>query len=130
MVLTNSWQNIAEGSQTVGYLTATFYIQARLARQDIETNTSYIDVQLYSTKKNSGSGTGYSFECSYCPTVQGDGIWEFKDMVITSNSNQPITHNNDGTKTITLTASCKNNWLGINVNLSGNVDLPTIPREI
>ena len=132
MVLTNSWQTVASQDSTApGGMRIRYYINARLASQDIANNVSYIDVQLGS-QILAGKGSSYNceFSCSYCPTVScsASELWYFQNEIITSATNQQVGHNNDGTKNISFSAICNAIGLGFRVDLSGSADLPTIPR--
>lgn len=129
--LTTSWQNIASYTWTLsGYGTkVTFYLDAKYSSQSIVNNTTDIQTRL-NCVLNSGSvsGSGYNFTCSYAPTVSGSGVWNFETETITSGSGT-ITHNGDGTKSLTLSATASNSYWGLNASMSANVSLPTIPRQ-
>lgn len=130
MKLTTSWQSVVswQWAHSSG-AKVTFYIDAKYTKQTIETNKTNLDVRLRSVlNAGSISGSGYDFSCSYCPTISGTGVWTFATETITSKSNQEIEHNADGTKKITLTATLKNTYQGLNKTISGEVEFPTIPR--
>lgn len=126
--LTTSWQSIASytWNQTAQ---VTFYLDAKYSSQSIANNTTTIQTRLRSVL-NSGSisGAGYNFTCSYANTVSGTGVWTFATETITT-GNGTITHNSDGTKSLNLSASMKNNYWGLNKSISATVDLPRIPRQ-
>lgn len=126
--LTTSWQSIASytWNQTAQ---VTFYLDAKYSTQSIANNTTTIQTRLRSVL-NSGSisGAGYNYTCSYANTVSGTGVWNFETETITSGEST-ITHNSDGTKSLSLSASMKNNYWGLNQTISATVDLPRIPRQ-
>ena len=128
--LTTSWQNIANWSYTfTPGNTVTFYLDAKYSYQSIANNTTDIQTRLTSSLNwGNASGAGYTYTCSYAPTVSGSGTWTFGNETITSGS-ATITHNSDGTKSLTLSASAANNYWGFNNTFSANVSLPTIPRQ-
>ena len=128
--LTTSWQNIASASYTfTSGNTVTFWLDAKYSSQSIANNTTDIQTRLTSSLNWGGaSGAGYNYTCSYAPTVSGSGTWTFTNETITSGSGT-ITHNSDGTKSLTLSASAKNNYWGFNKSLSATVTLPTIARK-
>ena len=128
--LSTSWQNIASWSYTfTPGNTVTFYLDAKYSSQSIANNTTEIQTRLNSALNwGSASGVGYNYTCSYAPTVSGSGSWNFETETITSGS-ATITHNSDGTKSLTLSANVSNNGWGFNHTLSANVDLPRIPRQ-
>ena len=128
--LSTSWQNIANWSYTfTPGNTVTFYLDAKYSSQSIANNTTEIQTRLNSALNwGSASGAGYNYTCSYAPTVSGSGSWNFETETITSGSGT-ITHNSDGTKSLTLSANVSNNGWGFNHTLSATVSLPTIPRK-
>ena len=126
--LTTSWQSIASytWNQTAQ---VTFYLDAKYSTQSIANNTTTIQTRLRSVLNSGGiSGAGYNYTCSYAPTVSGSGTWNFETETITSGEST-ITHNSDGTKSLSLSASMKNNYWGLNKSISATVNLPTIPRQ-
>jgi len=126
--LTTEWQTIKsyEWNQTAR---VTFCLDAKYTTQSITNNTTTIQTRLRSVL-NSGSisGSGYNFSCSYAPTVSGDGVWTFETETITSGEGT-VTHNDDGTKSLTLSANIINYYWGLNQTLSDTVTLPSIPRK-
>lgn len=128
--LTTSWQNIASWSYTFPPgNTVYFYLDAKYSTQSIANNTTDIQTRLTSGMSGgSASGAGYTYTCSYAPTVSGSGTWNFENETITSGGGT-ITHNADGTKTLWLGATAKNNYWGFNGSFGANVDLPRIPRQ-
>ena len=127
--LTTSWVTYASASYSSGSATIKFSLQAKYSTQSTTNNTTTIQTRLRSdfTSGSSLSGAGYKFTCSYASTVSGSGVWYFADEVITSGSST-ITHNNDGTKSISLSASAYNKYWNFTKNLSATVSLPKIDR--
>ena len=129
--LTTSWQSIASSTWNVsGYNTSvTFYLDAKYSEQSVANNTTTIQTRLRSVL-NSGSvsGSGYNFTCSYASTVSGSGVWYFATETITSGGGT-ITHNADGTKSLTLSATASNTYWSMSKSLSATVSLPTIARK-
>lgn len=128
--LTTNWQNIASWSYTFqGYGNyVTFYLDAKYSTQSIENNNTAIQTRLTSVlSSGSAYGAGYNYTCSYAPTVSGSGQWNFENETITSGGDT-IRHNDDGTKSLTLSATVANTAWGFNHTLSADVALPTIPR--
>lgn len=128
--LTTSWASYASASQTISGVTVTFYLEAKYSSQSTQNNTSVIQTRLRSTINAGGSlrGAGYYFSCSYCNTRQGTEIWTFANEVILSSGDKTITHNTDGSKSISLAATAKNTYWNINKNMSVTVNLPKINR--
>lgn len=129
--LTTSWKSYASSSVTISGATVTFYLEAKYNSQSTANNTTVINTRLRSTI-NSGStlrGAGYSFTCSYCTGKSGSEVWSFTNETILSSGDKTITHNSDGKKTLSLSATAKNTYWGINKSLSASVDLPTINRK-
>ena len=111
---------------------ASFYLEARYSsseKNNIEGNYSNIYTRLRSVvHAGQGSGYGYNFTCSYAPTVSGSSQWFLGTEVITQSDITKITHENDGTKTIRLTATGSISPIGLNFSISEDVVLDTIPR--
>lgn len=127
--LTTSWQSVANYTFSLSGLTCKFYLEAKYSKQDKATNKTTVQTRLRSdVTYGSGSGTGYRFTLSYAGKPrEGNGVWTFEDEVILTGENV-ITHNSDGNKSITLSASMKNNYLGLNKSISATVNLPKIDR--
>lgn len=128
--ITTSWTTYASKKWSTSGLSVTFQLQARYTGQSIANNTTTIQTRLR-TVLNSGGGGGYpyKFTCSYCSTVSGSSIWHFATENITTSSSKTISHNSDGTKTVSLSASASVTGLGLSVSLSASVGMPTIPRS-
>lgn len=128
--ITTSWATYASKKWSTSGLSVTFQLQARYTSQSIANNTTTIQTRLR-TVLNSGSGGGYpyKFTCSYCSTVSGSSMWYFATENITTSSSKTISHNSDGTKTVSLSSSASVTGLGLSVSLSASVGMPTIPRQ-
>ena len=129
--LTTSWKSYASSSYTAsGGAKVTFYLEAKYSTQSLEDNTTVIQTRLRSTINSGYSlrGSGYEFTCTYCNTRSGTGIWSFTNEVIISSGDKTITHNTDGTKSLSLSATAKNTYWSINKSMSATVDLPKINR--
>ena len=127
--LTTSWQAVASYNWQPGTgFSITFYLDAKYSSQSIINNNTTIQTRLRSViNQGSGSGYNYAFTCSYAPTVSGSGLWTLETETITSGGDT-ISHNNDGTKTITLSASARINGISLNISFSGDAILPKINR--
>ena len=128
--ITTSWVTYASKTFKPGTgLSVTFQLQARQTAQSVANNTSTIQTRLRSVI-NSGQGSGYNykFTCSYASSVSGSGLWTLQNETITTSSNKVISHNNDGTKTITLSATAVISGLSMNLSMSANVNLQKINR--
>lgn len=128
--LTTSWKQQAKASFSTGTATITFYLDAKYSSQSIANNTTNVQTRLTSayTKGNSIAGAGYKFTCTYCSTVSGSGVWTFENETITSGG-ATVTHNSDGTKTLTIKATAHNDYWNFTKTLSASVTLPSIPRK-
>lgn len=128
--LTTSWKSYASASQTISGVTVTFYLEARYSSQSTPNNTSTVYTRLRSAiSGGSLSGAGYSYTCTYCTSKSGTAAWSFANETILSSSAQTISHDSSGKKTLSLKATAKNTYWGINKSLSVSVDLPTINRK-
>lgn len=126
--LTTSWQSFASASFSTGSSNVNFYLEARYTSQSTANNTTNVQTRLRSDLTSGYiSGAGYKFTCTYASTVSGSGVWSFGDEVITSGS-ATVTHNNDGTKTLSLSATAYNKYWNFTKNLSASVSIPKIDR--
>lgn len=129
--LTDEYRTYASASFSTGSATVTFYLQAKHSTQSAVNNTTNVQTRLrYSiTQGNEISGAAYKFTCTYANTVSGSGTYTFTgtNKTITSGSST-ISHNNDGTKSITIKASAYNKYWNFTKNLSATVSLPKINR--
>lgn len=128
--LTTSWVTYASASFSTGPATIKFSLQARYTSQSVNNNTTAVQTRLRSdyTKGGSTAGAGYKYTCSYASTISGSGVWTFENEVIMSGSST-ITHNTDGSKTITISATAYNKYWGVNKSMSASVSLPKINRK-
>ena len=124
-----SWTNITSANVSLtGGFTMTLYLDARYLSQDMVTNTTTRETRLRSVITNGyASGSGYEFTLTDADTLSGSAVWNFATETILTGSGA-VTHNADGTKTETITATVKNNYLDINETLSGSATYPTIAR--
>ena len=133
MILNNDWQNISYWRWTYSStIWVDFYIDARVGNYEIDNNRTPIYTRLRSVIRpnSAANGAGYKFELSYAPTVSGSAVWYFGTETITeTNTTEYVSHNDDGTKSVTITATLYNNYLKLNHSLSVDVTLPTIPRK-
>lgn len=129
--LTQEWKTYATANFSTSSATIKFSLQAKYISQSIPNNTTIVQTRLRSdyTKGYSISGTGYKFTCTYCNTLSGSGTWYFNDEVIIESGNKTVSHNSDGTKTLSLSATAYNKHWNFTKNLSASVTLPTIPRK-
>ena len=129
----STWVNIDKKTITVtgngNSATMTFYLDAKCTGQSITNNTSTVYTRLRSTKDSgSASGSGYGFTCTYCDSKSGSQVWNYVTETILSSSAKTINHSGNGSKTISLSATATNSYLGIDVSLSGSAVLKTIDR--
>ena len=124
-----SWTNVASQQVTVNAFSVTFYIDARYTSQDTANNTTTREVRLRSVvNSGSGSGSDYSFACTGCTSKSGSAVWYFGNETILSGSGT-LTHNSDGTKSETLTATADCYIFSSAVTFSGTATYPTIARQ-
>ena len=129
MALGKSWTNIASGSFTLNRATLTFYIDAKLNSQSTSDNQSVIDTRMWTDfSGNQMGGAGYSFSCTGCSTISGSGVYWYGDETIATGQ-VTVSHGADGKKRWTMSGACTNSYLGMNISVSGSIDLPTIPRQ-
>ena len=125
--LTYEWQNIANWTVYRANGSVTFWIDAKLSRQDINGNYSVIDTRLNSTAVNPISGTGYNFQLTGSAGRSGSEIWYFADETILWGQYTDW-HNNDGTKSTYIEAYVYNRYWSIENTFGAWADLPSIPR--
>lgn len=127
--LTTSWQSVINKSVNAGGVTTTFYLDAKYSTQDIANNITKIYTRLRSVVNYTGAGgSNYEFTCSYCTTRKGSDVWWLDTETILESPETSITHNDDGSKILTLSATMKIGYLKLNESMSVDVELPTIPR--
>lgn len=125
--LTYDWQNIASWSISKGQATVTFWIDAKLNRQDTAGNYSVVDTRLNSTIVNSLSGSGYNFQLTGSSGISGSDVWYFGNETILTGQ-YTVNHSDNGSGSSTVSAYAYNKYWGIDHWFSGSFDLPTIPR--
>lgn len=126
--LSNGWTTVATATVS-NKASVTWWLEARVISQDINTNQSTIGVRVTAQVKGSAGSSGL--------TVKGSGLdyrqagvhsiststWE----VITEGSiTQP--HSSDGSLTMDILADISANKTWWNCHLEGRITLPTIPR--
>lgn len=127
--ITTAWTEVAKKQTTVGAMTITFYIEARVTSQDTANNKTTREIRFRSdVNSGSGSGSDYEFTCTGCTSKSGSAVWYFGDETILSGSGT-ITHNSDGTKSETLTATADCYIFPSKITLSGTATYPTIARQ-
>lgn len=124
------------GSGTTGAKNYTLKLEVNETSYSIANNTSTVSWALYLTSKNNYSFSSWSFPV----TVNVDGevynSSEYRSMsanstLLIASGTKTIAHNNDGTKTITCSASLSATsayYLPGNISVSGTLSLTTIPR--
>lgn len=124
----NQWVNVAGYTvYTGGGASVSFWIDAKLTKQDKATNKSYIDTRLNTTVYGSVGGAGYGFWVTGSNGNYGGGTWWYSNTT-TCTGSYSVEHNDDGTKTTTISANAYNNYLGFNISFSGDGVLPKIDR--
>lgn len=128
MALGTGWTNIASGSQTINGATLTYYLDAKLDSQSIANNTSSISTRARTVFSGYYMQSyGYSFSCTGCTTKSGSGVYNFTTETVLTGSTT-VTHNTDGTGSLSMSGACTGSGIGLNISISGSVSLPTIPR--
>lgn len=131
MELTNTFQKIATGSsQTFGYATGYLELWAKHNGQDIAENKTSVTVELRLVV--SGGYIG-NYQATYW-AIGGDlsnsgdlGSGDYRSTTLGSATGY-ITHNTDGTKSVSFSGSFDPTAWGQTLSVSGSADLPTIPR--
>ena len=131
--LTTSYQKIGTGGvKTFGATKARIDLYAKYNSQSTANNTTNwsIEARLVIT---SGSyigdytGTTLTLSGDGISSSQSKGTGNFKSQTLGSASGT-VTHNNDGTKSISASASMQFKAWGQTLTVSGSATLPTIPR--
>lgn len=124
------------GSGTTGAKNYTLRLEVNETSYSVGNNTSVVSWALYLKSKNNYSFSSWSFPV----TVNVDGEVYNENISRSMSANSTITiasgtktiaHNNDGTKTITCSASLSATsayYLPGNISVSGTLSLTTIPR--
>lgn len=141
--LGTSWTNIASGSFSSGGATLTYYIDAKLDSQSTAENKSYISTRARTVFTGYVmGGSGYSMSCTGCTTSSGSGVIYYNNPSYTNarpqvyhtyektrlSGSTTVTHGTTGTGKLNMSGGCSNTYLGMNISVSGSIDLPTIPR--
>lgn len=128
-MLNYSWQVIAEANRTAGAANVTYRLLARISEQyhSIELNRDWVEVQttyelhtgyIYSGTWNFG-GTG-------CDAVSGGGTLRGSGTLLSGGF--WAYHDNNGNYATSLYADLQFYFSAANAYLSGNIELPNIPR--
>lgn len=135
------WTTVASGSFSSGGATLIYYLQAKLNSQSIANNTSKVDIRART--KFTGyvmGGAGYSMSCTGCTTNSGTGVIYYNNPAYTNSQvyhtyeqtvltgSKTVNHGSTGSGSLTLSGACVNDYLGMNISISGSVDLPKINR--
>ena len=131
MALGNSWTTIKSGSYSNSGATLTYYIEAKLSSQSVANNQSSVDTRARTVLSGDSpymSSYNVHMSCTGCSSYDGDNstIYSFGTQTVLTGS-VTINHSADGTGTLSMSGACTGN-LGMNINLSGSIALPTIPR--
>lgn len=133
--LTTSYQKIGTGGvQTFGATKARIDLYAKYNSQSIDNNNSNwsIEARLVITSGSyigEYSGTTLTLSGDGISSSQSKGTGNFKSQTLGSASGT-VTHNSDGTKSISASASMKFSTWGQTLTVSGSATLPTIPRYV
>lgn len=131
--LTTSYQKIGTGGvKTFNATKARIDLYAKYNSQSIPNNSSNysIEARLVIT---SGSyigeydSTTLTLSGNSISSTQSKGTGEFRSKALGSASGT-VTHNANGTKSVSCSASMKFKTWGTTLTVSGSADLPTIPR--
>ena len=131
--LTTSYQKIGTGGvQTFGATSARIDLYAKYNSQSIpNNNTNYsIEARLVIT---SGSyigeytGTTLTLNGDAISSTQSKGTGNFRSQTL-GNASGTVGHNSDGSKTVNCSASMQFRAWGKTLTVSGNAELPKIPR--
>ena len=130
MALGTSWTQIASKSFTYLGYDGTAYVYAKLNRQDVANNKSYIDLEL----RIYHSAWVQSYDTDFYLTGLGwigEAYRSFSAGTTTIASTQiNVTHNDDGTRTFTASGGYQYGGIGVSATTftSSAVALPTIAR--
>lgn len=129
MALTNTWTEIASGSQTINGATLTYILEAQLTSQSVTENKSYINTRARTTLSAFASMSTYNwgFTATGCTSRTGTNLYRYATETVLTGSTV-VSHNEDGTGSLTMTGSAYGS-VGINIELSGSIDLPSIARS-
>lgn len=134
MILTSSYQKIKETwIGHTGYGNVYLRIYGRVSQEpDIENNryevyaksTLYVEVGSF-TDASSGYRNLY---CTGLNPVEGSSHGTFSGETILCETSGYVTHENDGTKSVTISSGYYSNYLKFGGTVEETVELPTIPR--
>jgi len=125
-----SWTTVKTKTVTLGSAKVKFLIQAKY--EDVNTSIyppQTLGFQTRLRSEVSGAtpyGDGYEFTCTYCSKRSGSGKWTFETENIITSPQKTITHESDGSKSLTLSARVKNTAWGLDVSFSGTATLMTL----
>lgn len=125
-----SWTTIDSGSYTNNGATLTYYIEAKLNSQSVDNNRSVCDTRARTVFSGySMSSYNVHMSCTGCTPYDGNNstIYSFGTRTVLTGS-VTVNHNANGTGSLSMSGACTGN-LGMNIHLSGSIDLPTIPRN-
>lgn len=133
-VLTKDWQVIATGPvQYFGGTPAYLILYGKYISQSIENNTTTYQIDMH---LNTGSGyignyqsTPYNIQATGNPSRKDadQGAKDYYSGYIDSLTTT-VTHNNDGTKSVSVSGGMNFTAWGQILGVEGSADLPTIPR--
>lgn len=129
VLLSNAWQVIKEITQQVGQANVTYKLWARISEQyhSIELNRDWVEVQT-TYELHTGyiySGT-WNFNGTGCDAVSGGGTLRGSGTLL--NGGFWAYHDNNGNYATSLYADLQFYFSAANAYLSGNIELPNIPR--
>lgn len=127
--LTTSWQVVASASTGKSYFTE-IKVWQRLLSQSVNENTSTIQTQfmVYATTYAADQNTSYSLNVNGTNSLWGPSYKKFDHDEVLFDVTNTIKHENDGTKSISVSASVSMPYIKYSPSCSATVTLPTIPR--
>ena len=131
MTLGTSWTNIASRSVNISGTTVEFYVDAKLNRQDVANNKSYVDLRLnyYFQYWLSSYDTDF-YLTGYGWLGYAYRSWDTGASGTMMTSQITVNHNADGTGSFSASGGYEFKGLGVSATTfdSSSVALPTIPR--
>ena len=131
--LTTSYQRIATGSsKTFGSATGYLELWAKYNSQSTPNNTTNYSVELRLVVTGGYIGNYQSTPWSIGGNISnsGDiGSGSHRSQTL-GNATGTVTHNTNGTKSVSMSGSFNATAWGISLDVSGSADLPTIPRYL
>lgn len=129
MALGGNWTNVASGSQTINGATLTYYIDAYLSSQSVASNQSVCGTRARTVFSGYYMQSyGYNITATGCTPKSGSGLYSFTTETILTGSTT-VSHNADGTGTLSVSGVCQGSGIGLNIAVSGSIALPTIARS-